>query len=265
MALERIQRILAKTGISSRREAEQIVLQGRVTVNGKVVDTLGFKADLSRDHIKVDGKRLTRFEPVVTVLLNKPRGYLSTVEDPEGRPTVMDLLKTVKWRVYPVGRLDVDAEGLLVVTNDGALANLLSHPRFSISRTYLVKVKGVPDERGLSRLKKGVILEDGRARALSIRILHGTEKNSWIEVVVGEGRNHLVKRMFSVIHHPVLKLKRTEFGSLRLGKLPTGQFRFLTREEITKLKQRSRSSESSQEVKTLRIDRRDRNVPPARG
>src|SRR5512135_92112 len=122
MVLERLQRILAKAGISSRREAEQIVLQGRVTVNGKVVDTLGFKADLSRDHIKVDGKRLTGFEPKVTLLLNKPRGYLSTVEDPEGRPTVMDLLKNVNWRVYPVGRLDVDAEGLLVITNDGELA-----------------------------------------------------------------------------------------------------------------------------------------------
>ncbi len=244
MVLERIQRILAKAGISSRREAEQIVLQRRVTVNGKVVDTLGFKADLSRDHIKVDGKRLTRFEPVVTLLLNKPRGYLSTVEDPEGRPTVMDLLKNVKWRVYPVGRLDIDAEGLLIVTNDGGLAHLLSHPRFSISRTYLVKVKGVPEERELSRLKRGVMLEDGRARALSIRILHGTEKNSWMEVVVGEGRNHLVKRLFSAIHHPVLKLKRTEFGPIRLGRLPAGQFRFLTPSEMTKLK-RTRDSEPS--------------------
>lgn len=242
MVLERIQRILAKAGISSRREAEQIVLQGRVTVNGKVVEALGFKADLSKDHIKVDGKRLTRFEPKVTLLLNKPRGYLSTVEDPEGRPTVMDLLKNVSGRVYPVGRLDVDAEGLLVITNDGELAHLLSHPRFAMSRTYRVKVKGVPEERALSRLKKGVMLEDGKARVLSIRILQGTEKNSWMEVVVGEGRNHLVKRLFSAIHHPVLKLKRIEFGPLRLGKLPTGQFRYLTPEEITKLKRRSSES-----------------------
>jgi len=174
---------------------------------------------------------------------------------------VMDLLKNVRWRVYPVGRLDVDAEGLLVVTNDGELANLLSHPRFSMPRTYLVKVRGVPEERALSRLKRGVMLEDGKAKAFSVRILHGTEKNSWIEVVVGEGRNRLVKRLFSAIHHPVLKLKRIEFGPLRLGKLPTGQFRYLTPEEITKLKRRSsefrvRGSEltSKTKVKSLKSE-----------
>jgi 23S rRNA pseudouridine2605 synthase len=250
MTLERIQKILAKAGISSRREAERMVLEGRVTVNGKRVDALGLKADLSTDHIKVDGKRLTRFEPTVTLLLNKPRGYLSTVEDPEGRPTVMDLLKDVKWRVYPVGRLDVDAEGLLIITNDGELANLLSHPRFSIPRTYLVKLKGIPEEKGLSRLKKGIMLEDGKARVLSFRILHGTEKNSWMEVVVGEGRNHLVKRMFAALHHPVLKLKRTEFGPIRLGSLPAGQFRYLTPEEIAKIKRRSSESSGRRNLST---------------
>ena len=211
-------------------------MEGRVTVNGKVIDKLGFKADLSKDHIKVDGKRLTHSEPKITLLLNKPRGYLSTVEDPQGRPTVMDLLKKVRGRIYPVGRLDFDAEGILLLTNDGDLAYTLSHPKFSIPRTYLVKVKGVPEERELSRLKKGVMLEDGKARAVSINILRGGEKNSWARIVVTEGRNRLVKKMFLAIGHPVLKLKRVQFGPIQLGNLPIGQFRYLTSEEIMRLK-----------------------------
>lgn len=205
-------------------------------VNGKVVDKLGFKADPSKDHIKVDGKRLVRLEPNVTLLLNKPRGYVSTVKDPEGRPTVMDLLKNVKWRVYPVGRLDFDAEGLLLLSNDGDLTNLLSHPKSSIPRIYLVKTRGIPEEERLTRLKNGVMLEDGKAQAVSVRILAQKEKNSWIQVVVTEGRNHLVKRMFSAIGHPVLKLKRVGFGPIQLRDLPIGQFRYLTREEIERVK-----------------------------
>lgn len=236
MALERIQKILAKAGIASRREAERMIVEGRVTVNGKPVDTLGLKADPSKDHIKVDGKRVDRFEPPITLLLNKPRGFLSTVKDPQGRPTVMDLVKRVKWRVYPVGRLDFDAEGLLLLTNDGDLAYTLSHPRFSIPRTYRVKVAGVLEEKRLARLKRGVVLEDGRARVVSFSILRQGEKNGWVKVVLTEGRNRLVKRMFSAIGYPVLKLKRTQFGPIQLGDLPFGQFRYLTTEETMKLK-----------------------------
>ena len=236
LALERIQKILSRAGIASRREAERMLLEGRVTVNGKVIDTLGFKADPLKDHIKVDGKRLVRFEPNVTLLLNKPRGYVSTVRDPEDRPTVMNLLKGVKRRIYPVGRLDIDAEGLLLLTNDGDLAYLLSHPRYSVPRTYLAKVSGVPEERDLSRLKRGVSLEDGKARAVSVSVLRLSEKNSWIRIVVAEGRNHLVKRMLFAIGHSVLKLKRIEFGPLRLGALSPGQFRNLTPEELIRLK-----------------------------
>lgn len=236
MALERIQKILAKAGIASRREAERLLLEGRVKVNGKVVDAMGFKADLSKDSVKVDGKRLTHFESKVTLLLNKPRGYVSTVEDPQGRPTVLDLCKKVKGRIYPVGRLDFDADGLLILTNDGELANILTHPRFSIPRTYLVKVVGVPEEKDLSRLERGVILEDGKARAVSSSLLRQGEKNSWVRVVVTEGRNRLVKRMFLAIGHPVLRLKRIGFGSIQLRDLPVGQFRYLTSEEIAKLK-----------------------------
>ena len=213
-----------------------MIMEGRVSVNGKAVVTLGLKADPSKDHIRVDGRKLTHFEPKVILLLNKPRGYLSTVKDPKGRPTVMDLLKDVKWRIYPVGRLDFDAEGLLLLTNDGDLSHLLSHPGFSIPKTYLVKVKGVPDGKKLERLKRGVMLEDGEAQAVSCSLIRQREKNSWVRVVVTEGRNHLVKRMFSAIGHPILKLKRIEYGPIQLGDLPFGKFRYLTPGEIEKIK-----------------------------
>ena len=236
MVLERIQKILAKAGVASRREAERMIVEGRVTVNGMMIETLGFKADPSKDHIKVDGKRLTPFEPKVILLLNKPRGYLSTVKDPKGRPTIMDLLKNMKWRIYPVGRLDFDAEGLLLLTNDGDLAHLLSHPRFSIPKTYLVKVTGIPEEKKLTRLRRGVRLEDGEAKAVLCSLIQQREKNSWVRVVVTEGRNRLVKRMFSAIGHSVLKLKRIEYGPIKLGDLPFGQIRTLTPEEMEKIK-----------------------------
>ncbi len=213
-----------------------MVAEGRVSVNGKIAETLGFKADPSRDFIKVDGKRLAPPEAKVILALNKPRGYLSTVKDPGGRPTIMDLLRNMRWRIYPVGRLDFDAEGLLLLTNDGDLAHLLSHPRFSIPKTYLVKVAGVPEEKKLERLERGVMLEDGKARAVSCSLIRQREKNSWVRVVVTEGRNHLVKRMFSAVGHSVLKLKRIEYGPIPLGDLPFGRSRYLTAGEMEKLK-----------------------------
>jgi len=235
MVLERVQKILAKAGIASRREAEKIILEGRVTVNGKVIQ-LGAKADPEKDHIKVDGKRIPRPEPKITLVLNKPRGYLSTVKDPKGRPTVMDLLGKIKWRLYPLGRLDFDAEGLLLLTNDGEIAYHLSHPKFFIPRTYWVKVQGVPGERKLDLLRKGIRLEEGLAKAQSVQILREREKNSWIQITVTEGRTHLVKRLFAALGHPVLKLKRVEYGPIRLGNLPVGHFRFLTPEEVDHLR-----------------------------
>ncbi len=237
MPLERLQRILARAGIASRREAEKIIKEGRVTVNGKVITQMGFKADPDKDFLKVDGKRIDRFEPTVTILLNKPKGYVSTVKDPKGRPTVIDLLKRIKWRLYPVGRLDYDAEGLLFLTNDGELAYKLSHPKFLVPRTYMVKVSGVPEEKELLRLKKGVMLEDGIAKAVSCKIIGFRDKNCWIKITVTEGRNRLIKRMFLAIGHPVLKLKRIQFGSIKLGRLPRGEFRFLTNEEVKSLKE----------------------------
>ncbi len=236
MGLERIQKILARAGIASRREAERMILEGRVVVNGKVVDTLGFRADLSKDHIRVDGKLIIKPEAPVTVMLNKPRNFLSTVSDPLGRPTVMDLVKKVRGRIYPVGRLDFDAEGLLLLTNDGDLAYRLSHPKFSVPRVYDVKVEGVPDEKDLQRLRKGVMLEDGVARAVSVFPVGQGEKHAWLRVKVTEGRNHLIKRMFQAIRHPVIKLRRIQLGPLHLGKLASGEFRILRPEEVEALK-----------------------------
>jgi 23S rRNA pseudouridine2605 synthase len=235
VALERIQKILAKAGVASRREAERMLTDRRITVNGRAIDTLGFKADPAKDHIKVDGKRIKPFGPKVTFVLHKPRGYVSTVQDPQGRPTVLDLLKRSRERVYPVGRLDFDAEGLLLLSNDGDLTQVLSHPRFAVPRTYLVKVAEVPDEKDLERLRRGVMLEDGRATAVSVTLLRRTEKNCWAQIVVREGRNRLVKRMFLAIGHSVLKLKRVAFGPIRLGNLPAGHFRKLTAEELDKI------------------------------
>jgi pseudouridine synthase len=260
MGLERIQKILAKAGIASRREVERMVLEGRVTVNGKVVDQLGFKADLLKDHIRVDGKRLLRSEPKITLLLNKPKGYLSTVKDPAGRPTVMDLLKGVRRRVYPIGRLDFDAEGLLLLTNDGDLAYQLSHPRFSIPRTYWAKVEGIPEKKELMRLKKGVMLEDGEARVVSTHVLRRTERHCWVEASVTEGRNHLVKRMFSAIGHPVLKLKRVGFGPIKLEGLPVGQHRPLTEEEVERLKKTiGEGRETKDEGRVVMVNRQRTN------
>lgn len=213
-----------------------MVIEGRVSINGQVVKKLGMKADPSKDHIKVDGKRVKEVEPPIVLLLNKPRGYLSTVKDPKGRPTIMDLLKGVRERVYPIGRLDFDAEGLLLLTNDGDLAYRLSHPKFSIPKTYLVKVSGVPEEKDLIRLKRGVRLEDGEAKAISCHLIRSGDKNSWVRLVVTEGRNHLVKRMFSAIGHPVSKLKRIDYGPFHLGELPFGRFRRLAPQEMEKLK-----------------------------
>lgn len=236
MPLERLQKILARAGIASRREAEKVIKEGRVSVNGKIITQMGFKADPEKDYIKLDGKRINQFEPNITLLLNKPKGYVCTVKDPKGRPTVVDLIKKLKWRLYPVGRLDYDAEGLLLLTNDGELAYKLTHPKFIVPRTYLVKISGIPEKKQLLRLKKGVMLEDGKAKAVSCEIIGYSEKNCWLKITVTEGRNHLIKRMCLAIGHPVLKIRRIQFGSIKLGKLSTGEFRFLTNEEIERLK-----------------------------
>lgn len=234
---ERLQKILASAGVASRRAAEVLIVEGRVTINRSVVTELGTRADPLKDRIEVDGRPISRKGPPIYILLNKPKGYISTAADPKQRPTVTDLLKKIKARVFPVGRLDFDAEGALLMTNDGELTNRLIHPRHQVSKKYLVKVRGVPVDKTLQKLRAGVYLEDGRTGPAEVRFVRATQQeNSWIEITVTEGRNRLIKRMCKRVGHPVQKLKRTEFAGLKLGRLKLGEFRRLTDREVERLK-----------------------------
>ncbi len=205
-------------------------------MNGKVVTSLGVKVDPEKDRIDIDGKRLVVRDTRIYILLYKPKGYISALSDPLRRPVVVDLLKKVKRRVFPVGRLDWDAEGALLVTNDGELSNRLTHPRFKVPKKYLVKVKDVPDEKDLRRLERGVYLDDGRTMPARVRFLRETRSNSWIELTVFEGRNRLVKRMCMAVGHPVIKLKRIEFAGLKIKGMKPGEYRYLTEKEIDRLR-----------------------------
>jgi len=236
---DRLQKILAAAGVASRRKAEEIILSGRVTLNGKIVTELGTKADLSADTITVDGKPLQRPQKFVYFLLNKPKGYVTTTSDPEGRPTVMQLLGQLPERVYPVGRLDYASEGLLLLTNDGALAQQLTKAASHVPKTYHVKISGRPSEQSLQKLRNGatIALEDNRRVKLSpakIRLLEDAP-NPWYEITLIEGRNRQIHRMFQSVGHLVEKIKRVQLGPLRLD-IPTGKFRPLTEREVAQLK-----------------------------
>jgi pseudouridine synthase len=235
LARQRLQKILSQAGIASRRKAETLIQEGRVQVNGTVVSQLDFKADPSSDHIRLDGKRIKRLEPKVYIAVNKPRGVLCTRMDPLDRPIVTDLLKGVKCHPYPVGRLDADSEGLVILTTDGEFFHRTAHPRYHTARTYLVKVKGMPDIRDVELLKRGVKLRDGMTQPADVSLIKALKANSWWKVVVREGRNRLVKRMFEKTGHPVLRLRRVKYGSVRLGDLKPGEYRYLDREEVDSL------------------------------
>jgi 23S rRNA pseudouridine2605 synthase len=239
MPAERLQKIIAAAGIASRRKAEELITSGRVVVNGRVVTELGTKADPEQDHIRVDGKLLQGPERFTYVALNKPKGYVTTVSDEKKRPTVMDLVQKVKGRVYPVGRLDWASEGLLLMTNDGALANALMKASSNVPKTYVVKVAGQPDEAKLDKLRRGVsIAEKGgrRVRTAPARIrLIREGDNPWLEVTIIEGRNRQVRKMFEEVGHHVEKIRRVQYGPLALD-VPPGDWRNLTLLEIGKLK-----------------------------
>jgi 23S rRNA pseudouridine2605 synthase len=207
-----------------------------VRVNRTVVDQLGAKADPEKDVIEVDGRNITSKGPRIYILLNKPKGYISAISDPLKRPVVTDLVGEISSRIFPVGRLDFDAEGVLLLSNDGEFSNRLIHPRFDVPKKYLVKVKDVPEKSDLEKLEKGVYLEDGKTRPARARFIRKTQENSWIELTVFEGRNRLVKRMCMAVGHPVAKLKRIEFAGIKLGSLKPGEFRLLTKKEIEALK-----------------------------
>jgi 23S rRNA pseudouridine2605 synthase len=239
---ERLQKIIALAGIASRRAAEKLILAGRVRLNGKVVTELGTKADASRDHIKVDGKLINPRQPKVYLMLNKPLGHVTTMADPEGRPMVSDLLRGIRTRVYPVGRLDYSTEGLLLLTNDGDFAHLVSHPSHEMTKTYLVKVKGVLEDRDVEMLERGVFLQDGKTAPAQVRRLRKEEANSWVEITIHEGRKRQVRRMIDHTGHSVIKLKRIRIGNLDLGDLPAGTYRHLTAEEVRALRDMAQGS-----------------------
>jgi len=235
--LERLQKVLAQAGIASRRHAEELISEGSVTVNGQVAE-LGCKVDPARDYIKVNGKPLRiNAEEKVCIMLNKPRGFITTMDDPEARDTVMRLIKGLKMRVKPVGRLDVQTEGLLLFTNDGDLANAVTHPAREMAKTYRVKVDGVLDEADFEKLRQGVKLADGMTAPAAVKPVKKTATNSWIEITIHEGRNRQVRRMCEKIGHSVLKLKRMAIGPVELGPLPLGAWRFLTPGEVKRLRQ----------------------------
>jgi len=232
---KRLQKILSEMGITSRRKAEDLIFEGRVTVNGRIA-TIGTKADPVKDHIKVDGKLLIRPEPKVYIMFNKPKNVVTSLHDPEGRPTVKDFLKGVRYRVFPVGRLDYDSEGLLLLTNDGDFAHAVLHPSRKISKTYLVKVKGILEEDKIEKLKTGVKLVEMITATAKVKRIRKTENNSWLEITIYEGKKRQIRRMLEKIGHDVLKLKRIRVDGLELGKLEPGTFRYLTPEERDKIK-----------------------------
>jgi 23S rRNA pseudouridine2605 synthase len=246
MALERLQKIIAAAGIASRRKAEELITSGLVQVNGTVITELGSKADPDIDHVRVNGKLLKAEQRHTYLLLNKPKGYVTTVSDPEKRPTVMDLVRGVKGRVYPVGRLDYASEGLLLMTNDGDLAHQLMKAASHVPKTYLVKVAGTPTEEAIAKLRAGISIatDDGkrvRTSPAAVRVIKEAA-NPWYEITLIEGRNRQIRRMFEAVGHHVEKIKRVKYGPLTLD-VPPGEFRSLTLKEIERLKSATRSAE----------------------
>jgi len=238
---QRLQKLIAVAGIASRRHAEELIAAGEVTVNGKIVTELGAKADPETDHIKVKGRLLNPLlqkHENVYLLLNKPKGYLSSMADPQRRPLVTDLIPSRLGRLHPVGRLDFNTEGLLLLTNDGDFTNLITSARNRIAKVYEVKVKGVPPESAIERLRRGIAIDKGeRTAPAEVRKLREIKANSWFEVTLHEGRNQQIRRMFDAIGHSVVKLRRTRIGTLDDKGMPLGKWRRLKEIEVKRLSQ----------------------------
>ena len=237
---QRLQKLIAAAGIASRRHAEELITSGKVSVNGKVVTELGLKADPDHDHIKVGGRLINPLlerQQHVYVLLNKPKGYLTSMSDPEERPLVIDLLPKSLGRLHPVGRLDFNTEGLLLLTTDGELTNIVTSARNKVTKLYRVKVKGTPGDKAIERLRRGVVIDEGeRTAPAEVRRLRTSAANAWFEVKLYEGRNQQIRRMFDAIGHSVVKLMRSQIGSIELGSLRSGEWRHLTSREVAQLK-----------------------------
>lgn len=232
---ERLQKIIAAAGITSRRAAEELILAGRVAVNGQVVTELGSKADPATDQITLDGKPIKPAEKHYYVLLHKPAGYVTSLKDPQGRHLVTELVTDIPERLFPVGRLDYNSEGLLLLTNDGGWANRLMHPRHQVDKEYHVRVRGKVDPQQLKRLAEGVELEDGPTAAATVRLLKSDQQNDWLSITIREGRNRQVRRMCAAVGLFVVRLRRIRYGNLTLGGLQPGEHRLLTAQEAKEL------------------------------
>jgi pseudouridine synthase len=256
--LVRLNKFLSEAGVASRREADHLILEGRVRVNGSVVDELGSKVNQGQDLVQVDGRRVANASRAVYVMLNKPAGYLVTLRDPFGRPTIRQLLPATLGRIFPVGRLDLESEGLLFLTNDGELAYRLTHPKFGVRKTYVARVKGEPDRGTLAKLERGVYVEGKKTAPAGVALLSHSPRSSWVRLELYEGRKREVREMCRAVGHDVVELKRTAFGGLTLAKLKPGEWRFLEPGEIRRLRNHVRLEE-----KTSPRGRRQRS--PRRG
>ncbi|MCI5225382.1 MAG: rRNA pseudouridine synthase [Candidatus Electrothrix sp. AX2] len=232
--MERIQKVIAHAGICSRRKAEEYIAQGRVKVDGTTVTQPGLKVDPQQAVITVDGKPLQK-EKKVYVLLHKPRGYVTTLSDPQGRPIVTDLLPDIKERLFPVGRLDLDSEGALLLTNDGALTNQVLHPRYEVKKTYQATVRGFPKKADLQKLEQGIVLDNIKTWPAKLRILKKKKDATVVEIILHEGKKRQVRKMFQAVGYPVIRLKRTAYGRLHIGNLSEGTYRFLVKNDLKKL------------------------------
>jgi len=232
---ERLQKVIAQAGLASRRDAEKMILAGRVSINNQIVKQLGSKADIQKDQVRLDGMLIYAEIEKVYIMLNKPSGYVTTLRDPQKRPIVSDLLPTEVVRVFPAGRLDYDSQGLLLMTNDGDLAQRLIHPRFQIPKVYHVKIKGRLSNSEFRALQTGIELDDGKFKPEDVRVVKVNEKSTWLAITLRSGKNRIIRRAFEALGHDVAELVRTRIGDLELGNLKTGAHRFLTKAEIQKL------------------------------
>jgi len=238
--LVRLNKFLSQSGIASRREADRLITEGRVSVNGQQVENLGLKIDSQEDVVEVNGRRVKKQENNIYLMLNKPPGFIVSLKDSFGRPTIMDLLPSLKERIFPVGRLDYKSQGLLLLTNDGQLTFRLTHPRFKIKKVYLVRVKGELNSSQISRLEKGIILDGKRTAPARIKIIKATPKGIQLRIEIYEGRKREIRRMLEAMGCSVVYLQRIKFGPLGLGNLKKGQWRYLTAREISLLKRLTR-------------------------
>ncbi len=235
----RLQKYLADAGVASRRKAEELIAQGKVTVNGEVVTEMGYKIDPKKDEITYLGQKVSAKDTkMVYVMLHKPVGYVTTAKEQFGRPAVVDLIKGIDARIFPVGRLDYDTSGLLLLTNDGELTYKLTHPKHDVDKTYIAKLYGIPDEGELQKFRRGVVIDGVRTKPAKIQIIEREKDGRFCtaEIIIHEGRNRQVRKMCDAIHHPVAQLKRVATGELKMGDLPKGKFRHLTDKEVKYLK-----------------------------